>query len=88
MNNLGLNETSLAEQLFSKRELLKIEISVVVEHILAWGDYTPSKTCGWSELRSIIGSWLRWELWERYRLLKDPQNEEILEEFIDLLSDF
>lgn len=84
MENLFLTET-----LFSKRELLEIEVSNIIEHLLAgWDDYIIWKSCWASEFREIVSAWIKWELWEKYRLLKSYKNQELIKEFVNLILNF
>ena len=83
---MNSNNEVFFKEIFTKNELLEIEIASVVEHILAWNHYQDWKTCWWSQLRYTVYSWMKWELWERFRLLKCFQNQDILKEFAEMIS--
>jgi hypothetical protein len=68
---------------------LEFEVANIIEHILADPeDFKYWKSCWWSEFRDIVKAWMNWELWERYRLMKNPYNGKAVKRFVDMILKF
>ena len=91
MNKLKIFDTLKVKEsdFFSPLDLLKIEISSVLEHILSWSyDENTYNKCWNSDLKELVYMAINWELWEEYRLLKNSilLDWELLDKFTKMIK--